>query len=110
MSSANSSLDEINAIKYHSRMFFQFWAYLLISLGSVGHSLNAYVFTRPGLRSNPCVRYFLASTITGFIVALINMPLRLLQYMYGYDVFGYSVPACKILTLIVTWARYVRTD
>ncbi|UJR18180.1 hypothetical protein I4U23_005080 [Adineta vaga] len=98
MSSLNTS---IAAINYSNSVFYQFWSYLLFCLGIVGHSLNFYVFTRPTLRSNPCVRYFLASTISGLLVTLINVLLRLLQLMYKINTFGYSTVSCKILTFIV---------
>lgn len=95
-----------DAIINSSRIFYQFWSYLMICLGIIGHSLSVYVFTRPTLRSNPCVRYFLAATISGFFVTLVNVPLRLLQAMYNYDAFGYSNLSCKLLTFIVSWSRY----
>ncbi|CAF4160203.1 unnamed protein product [Adineta steineri] len=63
MSLSNASLAEINALHYGNIIFYQFWSYLLVCLGTVGHSLNIYVFTRPILRSNPCTRYFLATAI-----------------------------------------------
>ncbi|CAF4373274.1 unnamed protein product, partial [Adineta steineri] len=64
MSSSNATLAEVNALNYGNSIFYQIWTYLLLCLGTIGHSLNIYVFTRPTLRSNPCTRYFLAATIT----------------------------------------------
>ncbi len=106
MSSSNTSSSDVDAIKYTNSMFSQIWSLLLICLGTIGHSLNIYVFTRPRLRSTPCVRYFLASTLTGFGVTYVNVLLRLLQVLYNIDAFGYSTASCKILTLVVFWARY----
>ena len=107
MSSSNTSTVETDAIVNASRIFYQSWSYLLICLGTIGHSLSVYVFTRPTLRSNPCVRYFFAATISGLVVTWINLPLRLSQTMYNRDAFGYSTASCKILTFIVTWSRYL---
>ncbi|CAF1411486.1 unnamed protein product [Adineta steineri] len=106
MSLSNATVAEINALRYGNMIFFEFWSYLLICLGIIGHSLNIYVFTRPILRSNPCTRYFLAVTITGSFVTIFNMPLRLIQLMYpAYNPFGYSIASCKILSFIVMCAR-----
>ncbi|UJR18043.1 hypothetical protein I4U23_004944 [Adineta vaga] len=81
--------------------FQRIWSYLLIVLGTVGHVLNVYVFTRPTLRSNPCARYFLAATIGGIFCTYVNTLLRLLQSIYpNYNPFGYSTASCKILTFI----------
>lgn len=106
MSSLNITIATLDAINNSACGFYQFWSYLMISLGIIGHSLSIYAFTRPTLRSNPCVRYFLAVTLCGLFVTLINTPLRLLQFMYNRDAFGYSMASCKILTFVVTWTRY----
>ena len=106
MSSSNATLAEINALNYGNIIFYQFWSYLLIGLGTIGHSLNIYVFTRPILRSNPCTRYLLAATISGIIVIYFNVLFRLIQVIYpAYSPFGYSTTSCKILSFIVFCAR-----
>jgi hypothetical protein len=108
MSSSNTSTAEIDSIKYFMATFAQIWSYLLIVLGTIGHSLNIYIFTRPILRPNPCVCYFLASTITGFSVIYITVLLRFLQLRYNIDAFAYSSTSCKILTFITLWTRYFK--
>ncbi|CAF1065049.1 unnamed protein product [Adineta steineri] len=108
MSLSNASLAEINALHYGNIIFYQFWSYLLVCLGTVGHSLNIYVFTRPILRSNPCTRYFLATAIAGSFVTTFNVLLRLLQMIYpAYNPFGYSTASCKILSFIVYCSRFL---
>ncbi|UJR34733.1 hypothetical protein I4U23_027510 [Adineta vaga] len=108
MSSSNATLAEINALNYGNIIFYQFWSYLLIGLGTIGHSLNIYVFARPILRSNPCTRYFLAATISGIFVTYTNVLLRLLQKLDPkYDLFAYSTVSCKILSFVVLHARCV---
>ena len=99
---------DVNSIRSGSLIFAQFWSYLLICLGTFGHLLNIYVFTRRKLRSNPCVRYFLASTLSGLFVTYINIALRLLQIVYKIDAFGYSFASCKILSCLVFWAKYLK--
>ncbi|CAF4104502.1 unnamed protein product [Adineta steineri] len=102
---SNATIAEINALNYANEIFYLFWAFVLIALGTIGHSLSIYVFTRPILRSNPCACYFLSATIIGLFVTYVNTPLRLLQYIYNYDVFKYSTASCKILTWILLCAR-----
>ncbi|CAF3913316.1 unnamed protein product [Adineta steineri] len=65
MSLSNATMAEINALNYANEVFFLFWTFASIALGTVGHLLSIYVFTRPILRSNPCACYFLAATVTG---------------------------------------------
>ena len=91
MSSISVSTADIDNVKSVRVTFTRFWSFLLICLGTIGHSLSIYVFTRSTFRSNPCVRYFLAATICGILVTYGNTPLRLLQTGYSIDVFGYSL-------------------
>jgi hypothetical protein len=107
MASSNTSTADVDKINWSSAMFIRVVSYLLICLGTVGHSLSIYVFTRPTLRSNPCSRYFLASTLTGFFVTYVNVPLRLISAGYNIDIFGFSSTSCKILTYVLFWARYL---
>ncbi|CAF4267707.1 unnamed protein product, partial [Adineta steineri] len=69
MSLSNATMAEINALNYANEVFFLFWTFASIALGTVGHLLSIYVFTRPILRSNPCACYFLAATVTGLALA-----------------------------------------
>ncbi|CAF1512252.1 unnamed protein product [Adineta steineri] len=105
MSSSNTSIAETDIIKDNTIKFVLIWCYLMLTFGIIGHTLSIYVFTRPVLRPNPCSRYFLASTISGFCVVLINIPLRLLQYGYNINIFTNSVIVCKIVTLLLNWTR-----
>jgi hypothetical protein len=107
MSSSNTSTSDVDSIIWRQTIFLKVSSYLLICLGTVGHSLSIYVFTRPTLRLNPCARYFLASTINGFFVTYVNVPMRLIQNAYNYDFFAFSSASCKILTFVLFWARYL---
>ena len=106
MSSSNSTLAEIAYINFINVTVSQVLGILLISLGLIGHSLNIYIFTRPILRDNPCVRYFLASTFSGMLSTYVNVPLRVLQQVYNIDAPGYSDATCKTLTFLLFWSRY----
>ncbi|CAF1065007.1 unnamed protein product [Adineta steineri] len=106
MSLSNATLAEINSLHYGNIIFYQFWTYLVVCFGIIGHSLNIYVFTRPTLRSSPCARYFLAAAITSILFIMTNYVFRLLQMIYpAYNPYGYSTASCKILTFICISAR-----
>ncbi|CAF0726124.1 unnamed protein product [Adineta steineri] len=105
MSSSNTIATEADIIKADGIIFYQVWCYSMLTFGIIGHTLSIYVFTRPVLRSNPCSRYFLASTISGCFVVLINMPLRLLQLGYNINIFTNSIVVCKIVSLLLLWAK-----
>jgi hypothetical protein len=101
-----SSINAISALRKNGILFIQIWSSIIFPLGFVGHVLSIYVFTRPTLRSNPCSQYFLASAISGMGIMCVNIPLRLLQQVYGIDVFVYSDAACRIIQWILLTIRY----
>ncbi|CAF0817229.1 unnamed protein product [Adineta steineri] len=105
MSSSNTITTEADIIKADGIIFYQIWCYSMFTFGIIGHTLSIYVFTRTVLRSNPCSRYFLASTISGSCVVMITIPLRLLQLRYNINVFTNSIIVCKIVTLLLNWTR-----
>ena len=83
----------------------EIWSICLFVFGVVGHTLNMYVFTRPKLMKNPCVRYFLASTLSGYLVVFLTIPLRMLQISYNIDVLIYSISLCRFLSYIFVCIR-----
>jgi hypothetical protein len=105
-SSSNMSNATIESLYWISMIFVRSYGCLMFSLGLVGHSLSIYAFTRPTLRSNPCTRYFLASTLVGYFIVFVNVPLRTLEDGFYIDVFMYSTMHCKVLTFFLQWARY----
>lgn len=110
MSSTNSTAADVDAVVSTKVAIVRTWCFLQISLGTMGHPLSIYVFTRPTLRSNPCARYFLAATIGGIFMTHVSTPIRLLQTGYNIDFFGYSLASCKILTFLLLWARSVNIE
>jgi hypothetical protein len=106
MSSSNTSIaDAIDNVNRNQSIFANCWSAFLLGFGIVGHSLNIYVFARPKLFSNPCARYFLASTIISYVILCGSIPLRLLQLGYSIDVFLTSVTMCKVLSYILGCVR-----
>ncbi|CAF1424313.1 unnamed protein product [Adineta steineri] len=86
-------------------MFTRYWCMTMFIVGFIGHSLNLYVFTRRTLRFNPCVRYLIASSIAGYLIIFIILPLRLLQFGYNISLFVPSIILCKYLTFLCSWIR-----
>ncbi|CAF1207839.1 unnamed protein product [Adineta steineri] len=108
MSASDTSMtDAINGLQQSTILFSQVYCIFLLVFGTVGHLLSIYVFTRPALRSNPCIRYFLASAISGSINVCILVPIRMLQLGYGIDIFIYSLPVCQVLSYFLGWIRLV---
>ncbi|CAF1123661.1 unnamed protein product [Rotaria sordida] len=106
MSSSNTSMIEaINAMKQTTSRFTQIWFSCMFIFGLIGHSLSIYVFTRRQFRSNPCTRYFLASTISGCTVVYLTIPFRLLQIVYNIDIFIHSHAGCRILSYLFNCFR-----
>ncbi len=105
MASSNTTDDSLNAINTMAIMFTRCWCMIMFILGLIGHSLNISVFSRPTLWSNPCIRYLTASTISGYLIIFINLPIRLLQYGYNINLFISSVILCKILPYLLSWIR-----
>jgi hypothetical protein len=109
MSSTDPSIAAAIVIYDNLAIFMKCWGFTAFILGFVGHSLSMYTFTRPALRSNPCVRYFLASTITSYCVVLVTVPIRTLEIGYGIDLFMTSLGACKFLTFLLSCTRYCKS-
>ncbi len=108
MTSSNITILQLEANEFHyiSMMFIRCYCYLIMPLGTVGHLLNIYVFTRPSLRSNPCVMYFLAATVFGFLIVCHNLPVRLIQVGYtDMDPSAYSILFCKIDFFLIATIR-----
>ncbi|CAF0941312.1 unnamed protein product [Adineta steineri] len=104
-STASVDIDAIEAVKYNTVLFVEVWSFVIFFLGTVGHILSIYVFTRRSLRSNACSQYFLASAVAGLGVVYINIPLRFLQSVFNIDVFASSDVMCRILNWLLNWIK-----
>ncbi len=108
MSSTDTSIAAATVIYDNLAIFMKCWGFFAFTLGVVGHSLSIYTFTRPALRSNPCIRYFLASTLAGYCVVLVTVPMRTVEIGYWIDLFVTSLGACKFLTYLLSCTRYYK--
>ncbi|UJR14348.1 hypothetical protein I4U23_001344 [Adineta vaga] len=106
-SSANVNLIlEANNLNYMAMMFIRCYCFIVIPIGTIGHLLNIYAFTRPSLRSNSCSRYFLAASIIGIMHTLYALPMRMIQSAFvDIDPGAYSVVFCKITWLCLNSLR-----
>lgn len=107
MSSNTTDASLITALTLYtmSRMFSQYWCIIMFILGVIGHTLNLMVFSRPTLSSKACIRYFMASAMTGYLMVFITLPVRLLQLGYGISLVVKSEILCKLLTFLFSWLR-----
>jgi hypothetical protein len=107
-STISSLVLEAHNLNYIAMMFIRCFCYVVIPLGSVGHLLNVYVFTRPLLLSSPCSRYFLAASIVGIINIFYTLPIRMIQSGFtNTDPGAHLVVFCKITWLLLNSIRYV---
>jgi hypothetical protein len=87
-----------NNLNYIAMMFIRCFCYIFIPLGTVGHLMSIYVFTRPALRINPCSRYFLAATIIGLLNTFYTLPMRMIQSAFvNTDPGAYSDIFCIVV-------------
>lgn len=107
MSSSNTSSTTaaINYAKQSNILSMKIWLSSLLILGVIGHTMNIYVFTRSKFRHNPCTRYFLAATISGYIVVLFTIPVRFLQLGSTTDIFASSLGLCQFLSYFLACIR-----
>ncbi|UJR32520.1 hypothetical protein I4U23_019982 [Adineta vaga] len=111
MSSASLNITHDNAtyllstVKMRSIMFTRYWCITMFLVGFIGHSLNICVFTRRSLRFSPCVRYLIASAVSGYLIIFGILPVRLLQFGYKWSLFVPSDILCKTLTFLFSWIR-----
>ncbi len=110
MSSTDPSIAAALVIYDNLTNFMKCWGFFAFIFGIVGHWLSIYTFTHPALRSSPCVRYFLASTISGYCVVLVTVPIRTVQLAYDIDLFMTSLEACKFLTFLLSCTRYCKLN
>ncbi|CAF1535783.1 unnamed protein product [Adineta ricciae] len=96
---------EINALKASWILFDKVYCFSMIILGTIGHLLSIYIFTRRSIRMNPCARYFLASTFCGWFVVCFGIPYRFLQIVYDINPSGYSKLICKLFNFLFFTSR-----
>ncbi|CAF3852293.1 unnamed protein product [Adineta steineri] len=97
LSIANLQLAADN-LNFIAMIFIRCYCYIVIPLGTAGHLMSIYVFTRPTLRSNPCSMYFLAATIVGLVNTCYTLPMRMIQSAFAdTDPGAHSSLFCKII-------------
>jgi hypothetical protein len=97
-----------NNLNYIAMMFIRCFCYIFIPLGTIGHLMSIYVFTRPALRINPCSRYFLAATIVGLLNTCYTLPMRMIQSAFiNTDPGAYSDIFCKLVWFSLNSLRYI---
>ncbi|CAF4046858.1 unnamed protein product [Adineta steineri] len=77
----------------------------LLLFGIIGNILNIFVFTRQAFRTNICVIYFLASTISDSFSLGIGLVTRLLAG-FNVDPTQYSSGFCKMRFFVTYYSAY----
>jgi magnesium-transporting ATPase (P-type) len=87
------SIDMLDLI---SDIFSRYCLIVLFLLGTIGLTLNTFIFTRKTFRQNSCVHYFLASTIANYFVVFFILPSRILSDGFKIDPGQYNLFYCKL--------------
>ncbi|CAF2367413.1 unnamed protein product [Rotaria sp. Silwood2] len=69
---------------------------LVFLFGIIGNSFNTLVLSQPKLRSNPCVLYFLGSSVSSLGIVLVGLPTRLIAGWISTDPTNTNSLLCKI--------------
>ncbi|CAF1378713.1 unnamed protein product [Adineta ricciae] len=93
---------EAQQIKWYAMTFIRCFCLIMIPFGIIGHLLSIFVFTRRTLRTNPCVMYLFAATVSGLLSSCFILPMRLIQAGYiNIDPTLHSLIACKIIWFLL---------
>ncbi|UJR32846.1 hypothetical protein I4U23_020308 [Adineta vaga] len=104
---ANSSnLDLSTMLNSISLQFNRYFSICIFLFGTIGNILNCFVLSRPSLRSNPCVFYFLISSIANMISIACGLTTRILSG-WNMDPTTTSVYACKFRAFIMFVSRSI---
>jgi len=63
--------------------------------GTIGNLLNILIFSQASLRTNPCVVYFLSSSVSSLGILLIGLPSRLIAGWISTDPTNTNSLLCK---------------
>lgn len=111
MSSFNITKDIVSAaniLNWQTTLFSRCFCIIMFILGFIGHSLNIYVFTRPIFYSVPCARYLLTSSIIGYFIIFVNLPIRFVQFGYNWSLFATAIGMCKVFSFLFFLIRYLQ--
>ena len=68
---------------------------LLIIIGTVGNTLNLFIFTRPFLLKSSCTLYMIAASIDNLLVIYTSLLTRLLSTGFSIDIAAFSNFTCR---------------
>ncbi|CAF0852820.1 unnamed protein product [Adineta steineri] len=93
---SNTTTDlTINLINNISSQLNHYMTLIIFLFGSIGNLLNIIVLSQPTLRMNPCVLYFLISSISSLGILLVGLPSRLIAIWTSTDPSSTSSWFCK---------------
>ncbi|CAF0755402.1 unnamed protein product [Adineta ricciae] len=102
----SSDVDLLMKLNTISIQFNRYFSIFIFLFGSVGNLLNCLVLSQPSLRSNPCVFYFLISSIANMISICSGLTTRILSG-WDMDYTDTNVYMCKIRAFFMFVSRSV---
>ncbi|UJR12249.1 hypothetical protein I4U23_016426 [Adineta vaga] len=76
--------------------FFRFGGPFLIIIGTISCTFNLIIFMKATLRKNPCSIYFIAVTISNFLLIYLHFFPLVTQVGYNYDPTAVYIVYCRI--------------
>ncbi|CAF1202727.1 unnamed protein product [Rotaria sordida] len=89
----SSTLNLINSISSEVNAYMTLFIFIF---GTIGNSLNTIVLAQAKLRSNPCVLYFLGSSVSSLGIILVGLPTRLIAGWISTDPTNTNSLLCKL--------------
>ncbi|CAF0930515.1 unnamed protein product [Rotaria sp. Silwood1] len=89
----SSNIILINNISSQVNRYMTLFVFLF---GIIGNSLNTLVLSQAKLRSNPCVLYFLGSSVSSLGIILVGLPTRLIDGWISTDPTNTNSLLCKL--------------
>ena len=93
--SNTSDATTINLLNRISTELNRYITFIVFLFGTIGNLLNILILSQPTLRTNSCVIYFLASSVSSLGIMLIGLPSRLIAGMTGTDPTNTNTLFCK---------------
>jgi len=101
-----TNTDLVETLDNISIQFNRYFSIFIFLFGTIGNLLNCLVFSRPSIRSNPCVFLFLISSIVNIISITVGLTTRILSG-WNMDLTDRNGLICKFRAFIMLVSRTV---
>ncbi|CAF3393528.1 unnamed protein product [Rotaria socialis] len=97
----------VNLINNISAEINRYITLFVLLFGTTGNLLNTLLLSQPNLRSNPCVLYFLGSSISSLGIMLVGLPTRFIGEWISTDPTNTNAFLCKFRIFLLYGFRTI---